>query len=77
MEETADLARITAKPEQCGGRACIRNMRIRVADVLDLFESGLTAPQILEQMPALESGDLEACLEYAAREANHPVLLES
>ncbi|MDQ6664836.1 MAG: DUF433 domain-containing protein [Acidobacteriota bacterium] len=68
------LARITAKPEQCGGRPCIRNMRIRVSDVLDLFESGLTAQQILEEMPALEAGDLDACREYAAREVNHPVL---
>ncbi|MDQ6707807.1 MAG: DUF433 domain-containing protein [Acidobacteriota bacterium] len=75
MEETEDLlARITAKPEQCGGRPCIRNMRIRVSDVLDLFDSGLTAQRILEEMPALESGDLEACREYAAREASHPVL---
>ncbi|MGI8988790.1 MAG: DUF433 domain-containing protein [Bryobacteraceae bacterium] len=77
MEESGDLlARITAKPEQCGGRPCIRNMRIRVSDVLDLFESGLATPQILEEMPALEPEDLEACLEYAAREVNHPVLTQ-
>lgn len=52
--------RITVDPEQCGGRPCIRGMRIRVSDVLDLFAAGLTAEQILEEMPDLEPEDLEA-----------------
>ena len=62
------------KPEQCGGRPCIRNMRVRVSDVLDLFASGLDAAEILKEIPALESEDIEACLQYAARAVNHPVL---
>ena len=33
---------------------CIRGMRIRVIDVLDLFVAGLTSEQILEEMPDLE-----------------------
>ncbi|HEV2721157.1 MAG TPA: DUF433 domain-containing protein, partial [Thermoanaerobaculia bacterium] len=60
MNTIAD--RITVDPEMCGGRPCIRGMRIRVSDVLDLFASGLTAEQILEELPDLEAGDIEACL---------------
>jgi uncharacterized protein (DUF433 family) len=49
-------------------------MRIRVIDVLDLFASGLTSEQILEEMPDLEAEDLKAALHYAARKLDHPVL---
>ena len=58
------MDRITINPEQCGGRPCIRGMRIRVIDVLDLFAGGLSAEQILEEMPDLEVEDLQAALEY-------------
>ena len=60
------LERITINPDQCGGRPCIRGMRIRVIDVLDLFAAGLTSEQILEEMPDLEKEDLKAALQYAA-----------
>ncbi|HXT61778.1 MAG TPA: DUF433 domain-containing protein [Pyrinomonadaceae bacterium] len=52
--------------EQCGGRPCIRGMRIRVVDVLDLFAAGLSAEEILQEMPDLEAEDLKAALQYAA-----------
>jgi uncharacterized protein (DUF433 family) len=68
------MDRITINSEQCGGRPCIRGMRIRVADVLDLFAAKLTAEQILEEMPDLEMEDLQAALQYAARKLDHPVL---
>lgn len=68
------LNRITINPKQCGGRPCIRGMRIRVTDVLDLFASGLTAEEILEEMPDLEREDLTAALQYAARKIDHPIL---
>ncbi|HWW76821.1 MAG TPA: DUF433 domain-containing protein [Pyrinomonadaceae bacterium] len=68
------LKRITVNPEQCGGRPCIRGMRIRVTDVLDLFAAGLSAEQILEEMPDLEADDLKAALQYAARWLDHPVV---
>jgi uncharacterized protein (DUF433 family) len=68
------LERITINPEQCGGRPCIRGMRIRVVDVLDLFAAGLSAEQILDEMPDLEREDLQAALQYAARRLDHPVL---
>jgi uncharacterized protein (DUF433 family) len=69
------LARITLNPQQCGGRPCIRGMRIRVSDVLDLFVAGLSAEQILEEMPDLEADDLKAALLFATRRLNHPVLV--
>lgn len=68
------MKRITINPEQCGGRPCIRGMRIRVIDVLDLFAAGLSAEDILEEMPDLEMEDLTAALQYAARRFDHPVL---
>jgi uncharacterized protein (DUF433 family) len=71
---TETLKRITINPEQCGGRPCIRGMRIRVIDVLDLFAAGLSAEQILEEMPDLEAEDLQAALQYAERRLDHPLL---
>ncbi len=68
------IERITVNLEQCGGRACIRGMRIRVIDVLDLFAAGLSAEQIFEEMPDLEMDDLKAALTYAARRLDHPIL---
>ena len=66
--------RVTIDPEQCGGRPCIRGMRIRVIDVLDLLANELTPEQIVEELPDLEAEDVQACLKYARRRLNHPVL---
>ena len=66
---------ITIEPEKRGGKPCIRGMRIRVSDVLDLFAAGLSAEQILEEMPDLEADDLKAALAYASRKLDHPVLI--
>lgn len=68
------LRRITIDPEQCGGRPCIRGMRIRVIDVLDLLAAGLSREQVLEELPDLESDDISAALQYASRRLDHPVL---
>ena len=68
------LRRITINPEQCGGRPCIRGMRIRVIDVLDLLAAGLSREQVLEELPDLESDDISAALQYASRRLDHPVL---
>ena len=68
------MERLTINANQCGGRPCVRGMRIRVKDVLDLFASGLTAAEILEEMPHLEAEDLRACLLFAKRRIDHPVL---
>jgi len=53
------LRRIIVNPKQCGGRPCILSMRIRVSDVLDLFVAGLSAEEILEEMPDLERDDIK------------------
>lgn len=66
--------RITVDSGQCGGRPCVRGMRIRVQDVVDLFAAGLSANQILEEMPDLEEADLHACLAYASKLVAHPVV---
>jgi uncharacterized protein (DUF433 family) len=60
------MERITANPQQCGGQPCIRGMRIRVADILELDDAGLSSAQILADDPDLEAEDLEAALRYAA-----------
>ena len=67
--------RITFNPQQCSGKPCIRGMRIRVSDVLSLLANGLTTNQILEEMPDLETEDIQACLVYAISKIDHPVLI--
>jgi len=54
--------RITIDPEPCGGRPCIRGLRIRVIDVLDLLGNGLTPQQVIEELPDLNPEDIQACL---------------
>jgi uncharacterized protein (DUF433 family) len=72
MAQLAD--RITVNPEQCGGRPCIRGLRIRVSDVLDLLAAGLSPHQVLDELPDLEPEDVAAALRYASRHLDHPVL---
>jgi uncharacterized protein (DUF433 family) len=74
-DEMTELeTRITTNPNQCGGRPCVRGMRIRVCDVLDLLASGLTVDQVLEELPDLEREDILACLRFASHSVNHAIL---
>ncbi|ACF43944.1 DUF433 domain-containing protein [Pelodictyon phaeoclathratiforme] len=66
--------RITINPEQCGGRPCIRGLRIRVIDILDLLAAGLSSEEILDELPDLEKDDIQAALKYASRKLDHPVI---
>ena len=66
--------RSTVDPEQCGGRPCVRGVRIRVIDVLDLLADGLTVEQVLAEFPYLETEDIQACLRFASRRLDHPVV---
>ena len=66
--------RITVDPNICGGRPCIRGMRIRVSDILDMLACGAAQTDILEDYPYLEAEDIAAALEFAARQTDHPVL---
>ncbi len=70
----SETHRITVDPNQCGGRPCLRGLRFRVEDVLDLLAAGATREEVLADFPLLEAGDVTASLEYAARQAGHPVL---
>lgn len=72
MENWKD--RITVNPEQCGGRPCIRGMRIRVIDILQLLATGLNHQQVIEELPDLELEDIEAALKYAGSKIDHPVI---
>jgi len=68
------LLRITSEPDKFGGKPCIRGMRIRVVDVLELLASGMGQEQLLEEHPDLEADDIKACLLFAAKRANYPFL---
>ena len=70
----SQLHRITVDPSLCGGRPTSRGMRIRVKDVLDLLAAGADRSEILADYPYLESDDITAALEFAARQNDHPVL---
>ena len=66
-------SRITFDPDQCGGRPCIRGLRVRVTDILEMLAGGASRTEILEDYPYLEDADISAALEYAARQTDHPV----
>ena len=72
--KTAWQSRITIEADKCGGRPCIRGMRIRVVDVLDLLSAGLTNKQIIDELPDLEIEDIEASIKYARISLDHPVI---
>ncbi|HMV55526.1 MAG TPA: DUF433 domain-containing protein [Plasticicumulans sp.] len=62
-----DIAgRITIEPGKRGGRACVRGMRITVADVLGWLAQGQSVADILADFPELEPEDVSACLAFAA-----------
>ena len=67
--------RITIEPGKCGGRPCLRGMRIRVKDVLDLLSHGASHVEIIEDFPELEEDDIRAALAWAAAQAGHQVLI--
>lgn len=67
-------ARITADMDIMGGRPCIRGLRMRVSDILELYANGATDAEILDDYPFLEVDDLRAALAFAALSAHHPVL---
>jgi uncharacterized protein (DUF433 family) len=60
------LRRITIEEGKLGGRPCIRGLRIRVQDILEMLAGGTTAEQILSQFPYLDPEDIRAVLAYAA-----------
>jgi len=71
------LQRITVEADRCGGRPCIRGLRIRVTDVLELLGAGASYEEILKDYPFLEREDILAALDYAAHQTDHVVLSTS
>ncbi len=69
------LSRITIRPDQCHGRPCARGMRMRVADILTMLADGVDEPEMLRDFPDLEADDIRACLAYAARLMDNPVVI--
>ncbi len=66
------LSRISQTPGQCGGRPCIRGLRIRVSDILEMLASEVNVAEILQDFPDLEPDDIRACLLFAARRTTFP-----
>ena len=65
---------ITVEPGKCGGKPCIRGIRIRVIDVLGMLAAGMTNKEILEDFPDLTKDDIRACIEYSIVNLEHPVI---
>jgi uncharacterized protein (DUF433 family) len=68
------LERITMDTNKCGGRPCIRGLRVRVTDILGMLAEGVSEQEILADFPYLEPDDIKAALAYAARQSDHAVL---
>lgn len=68
------LNRITVEQGKCGGRPCIRGLRIRVKDILELLSAGASFEEILKDYPFLEREDILAAIDYAALQTDHAVL---
>ena len=66
--------RITANSEILGGKPCIRGIRIRVADILEMLADGAARQDILDDFPYLEDGDITAALEYAVASVDHRLI---
>jgi uncharacterized protein (DUF433 family) len=73
----AGIDRITSDPEIMGGRPCIRGMRIRVADILEMLAGGASRAEILQDFPYLEPEDIAAALEFAALQSDNPIIKTS
>ncbi len=72
---TSQLTRITSEPDKCGGKPCIRGMRIRVSDILEMLADGVSGSEILGDFPDLQPEDIQACLQFAAQRSNYARLV--
>ncbi|MFW6150360.1 MAG: DUF433 domain-containing protein [Chloroflexota bacterium] len=67
------LKRVSADPNICAGKPCIRGTRIYIAIILDALAEGLTTEEIVDHYPSLEPDDIRAALAYAAELARENV----
>jgi len=70
MMNASLLSRITIEPGKCGGKPCIRGMRIRVSDILEMLGDGVSMEEVLADFPDLERDDILASLQFAARRSD-------
>ena len=68
------LDRISVDPAIRFGKPCVRGTRISVGDVLGYLAGGMSEDQVIGDFPQLTREDIRACLAYAARQVDHPVL---
>ena len=74
-EESQELLkRITFEADKCGGRPCIRGMRIRVVDIMEMLLAEMSHKEILEDFPYLEQEDIRAAMLYATKQLDHSVI---
>jgi uncharacterized protein (DUF433 family) len=66
--------RIVTQPGKRGGRPVVRGLRITVYDILSWLAEGMTAEEIIDDLPELENADIQACLAYAADRERHAVI---
>jgi len=57
---------ITADPEVCHGKPCIKGTRIMVSVLLDNLATGISRDELLESYPALSPDAVQAAIAYAA-----------
>lgn len=69
------LERISADPEVCHGKACIKGTRIMVSVILDNLAAGVSSEEILKSYPSLSSEDIQAAIAYAAELAKERLVL--
>ena len=67
--------RIVLNPEVLAGKPVIRGTRLAVEFIIDLLAQGWTYDDILRNYPGIDIEDIHACLQYASRKLNHPVLM--
>ena len=68
------LKRISADPQVCHGKACIKGTRIMVSVILDNLAAGVSPEEILKSYPTLSSEDIQAAIAYAAELAKERVV---
>ncbi len=65
---------ITADPEICHGKPCIKGTRIMVSVVLDNLAAGITPDELLKSYPSLTREAIQAAIAYAADLARERVV---
>ncbi len=70
----SQFPRISIDPAVCGGRPVVADTRMRVSDILDILADGATETEIARDFPYIVPADVRACLNFAARSPDHPVV---